>query len=1494
MLKSIKKSVKYFIMFAGTLLLVPTFFYLLLRTPQVQTFIVKRITSHFSDQIKSTISIGKIEFSFFNKLLISDLLIKDRNNDTLIYSSRISAGLRRLDFRNRIFRLGQVDLSDVSVGLISDSTGLMNLTWYLDMLGKSADTAGPQAKAAEVTIDRISVSDGRFLLLRKSAPATATPIDFNNLHASDIACSINNFKIRNDSTVLDVRKLSFRESGGFVVRGFSSDIVIARNSYRFGKIFLNCDSSIINADYVKLTGDSAGSFGKFTDEVRLDVLLEKSLISASDLRYFVPFLKGSDEQVVISGRVFGTVAELKGRDIKVSLRNHSSLDCDFDFSGLPDINNTFIHVAVNNLVTNARDFEKPVLPGSRKLELPDIAGKMGDISFSGSFTGFISDFVAYGRFRTELGSLHTDISLRPFGKNMFRIKGLVAGSNIDLGTVTGNSELLGKISMEANIDGTASSNRTIEGSLTGNIDSLELNKYTYRNVALKGDFTEKTWDGSIKISEKNIRMDLLGMFDFRNELPEFDFTLNMANANLHRLNFEKSDTSSRLSMLLTANFRGNSIDNLFGEIKMLNSTIIRHNSKLELYDFSLKAFNDSNKPAISLRTDFVDAELRGYYNFGAVGNVVKSAMATLIPAEFTPPPPVKGEARNDFRITANFKNTDKINDFFNTGVHFSPGTSINGIFTQDSLIFISAKSSSLGFMNNVFRDLSVDGTYSGDRFDLGVKSSSLSVLGQSEIKDFRIIFGVRPDSFNFRLNWDNKDKVLNTGAFRAAGQFARNPKATKGAILTVNIDSSEVFTRNNLWRISQSSVIMDTSSVTVNKFTLVNGNNMYAINGTVSENPADTLRVMFNGIDISPLSRGNMKPGNTSVTQIPFDPKGIVSGNIVLSNVLRNPVIQSNLAVKGFSILGADYGDISTVSAWNKGNRVVDITARNNLKGIRNLDVTGTYNPESGKVDLDILTSRLPVEALNPLLSFFASGITGTVTGRVNLSGQLNALVMKGAMMAENTSMKINYLQTKYRINDSIYFDKTGIRFRNLKVTDEKGNSGTLTGAIHHKSFRDYTADLTVNMEKNPVLVLNTQAKDNQLFYGTAYATGVCSIKSDQNTLAFEISAKVGKGTKFFIPLNMGLTVTEHPFVTFVNSDSVRKEESRKTIVAQVQTTSSKLELTFDLDVTPDAEVQLLIDPIAGDVIKGKGEGKLNISLNKKGEFKVYGDYTISQGDYLFTLKSLLNKRFEVESGGKITFNGDMSKAEIDLKASYKNLKTSLFPILQDERYNQRISVEPQLNLSGNLFSPVVGFNIILPNADEETKTYLQNAIATPDELSKQFLYLLVMNSFYADPNFRSSSGAGASGTSAMASTTTEMLSNQLSNWLSKISKDFNLGFVYRPSNNEINSQELQVALSTQLLNDKVSINGNFDVRGANSVYGEPITGDFDIEYKITDKIRFKVFNRYNNPYTGRQFPYTQGLGVFYKEDFNKFSDLLKKKESSPMKKEEEVKPKKK
>ena len=305
-----------------------------------------------------------------------------------------------------------------------------------------------------------------------------------------------------------------------------------------------------------------------------------------------------------------------------------------------------------------------------------------------------------------------------------------------------------------------------------------------------------------------------------------------------------------------------------------------------------------------------------------------------------------------------------------------------------------------------------------------------------------------------------------------------------------------------------------------------------------------------------------------------------------------------------------------------------------------------------------------------------------------------NNITLQGAVKTDNASMKINYLQTKYTINDSIRFDTKGIQFDNVKLSDVKGNQATLTGSVNHKNFKDYVVDLTVNINSTGFQVLNTLPKDNELFYGNVYASGVAKINIDQNTLAFDISAKTGKNSKLSIPLNKGLSVSEYSYISFEDAASDKSEMKKpdKPVAAK----TAGIELNMNLEVTPDAEVQIIFDSKVGDVMKGHGSSEnLNINLNKKGDFRISGDYIIEDGDYTFTLGNILNKPFSVENGGKIMFIGDLYDAEIDLKAKYLNLKASLSPILPEEKYAERIRVEPQLSLSGKLFNPLVGFDIV-------------------------------------------------------------------------------------------------------------------------------------------------------------------------------------------------------
>ena len=231
MLKSIKKSFKYLMILVGIILLVPTFGSLILRIPEVQTFMVKRILSHFSEKLQSTMTLGRIEYSFFNKLSIYDLLVKDQNNDTLLYSQKISAGINVLNLSGNILKLGHIELVEPSIALITDSSGMMNLKWYLELFGSSKDTTSRSGN--KFLVNQITINEGRFRLLNMTGPETKIKIDFNNLLLSGINGEIEDISVLNDSINFRINELRFSESSGFLVRSMNSQVTSGSQRYIF-------------------------------------------------------------------------------------------------------------------------------------------------------------------------------------------------------------------------------------------------------------------------------------------------------------------------------------------------------------------------------------------------------------------------------------------------------------------------------------------------------------------------------------------------------------------------------------------------------------------------------------------------------------------------------------------------------------------------------------------------------------------------------------------------------------------------------------------------------------------------------------------------------------------------------------------------------------------------------------------------------------------------------------------------------------------------------------------------------------------------------------------------------------------------------------------------------------------------------------------------------------------------------------------------------------
>ncbi len=362
--------------------------------------------------------------------------------------------------------------------------------------------------------------------------------------------------------------------------------------------------------------------------------------------------------------------------------------------------------------------------------------------------------------------------------------------------------------------------------------------------------------------------------------------------------------------------------------------------------------------------------------------------------------------------------------------------------------------------------------------------------------------------------------------------------------------------------------------------------------------------------------------------------------------------------------------------------------------------------------------------------------------------------------------------------------------------------------------------------------------------------------------MVMDINVKTENGTDLYIPLDGSEEYAEKEYIKFIVKDSSLLVEEK------YEVDLDGMEMNFDLEVTPEAKMQIIFDEEVGDVIRSQGKGQIKMDINTFGDFNIYGNYEITDGDYLFTFENVLNKKFIVAPGSTISFDGDPVEARLDVTAIYK-LKAALrdLALVDVDTSGKRIPVNCHLIMQESLSNPQFDFDVFLPASTADVNSTVRSAINSSGSMNKQIFSLLLLNRFVPVTDQGGFSAGGAGGSSG-----SELLSNQLSNWLSQLSDDFDVGVNYRAGNGATESSEVDVGVSTQLFNDRLTVETNFGVQGdtPESEKASNIAGIFELEYKISKDGKFRT-RVYNEPTDNDNNKDIQGVGLFYTEEFDTF-----------------------
>lgn len=418
------------------------------------------------------------------------------------------------------------------------------------------------------------------------------------------------------------------------------------------------------------------------------------------------------------------------------------------------------------------------------------------------------------------------------------------------------------------------------------------------------------------------------------------------------------------------------------------------------------------------------------------------------------------------------------------------------------------------------------------------------------------------------------------------------------------------------------------------------------------------------------------------------------------------------------------------------------------------------------------------------------------------------------------------------------------------------------------------------------MLVMNTKESPEFPFYGTVYATGNATISGNaQDGVNINVAVTTNRNSSFTYIKDYVSSATSNQFIKFVDKTPRRAIQDSVQIISEYEREQQKQEeeenetdirLNLLVDATPDATMKIIMDPIAGDYISGRGTGNIRTEFYNKGDVRMFGNYRISQGVYKFSLQEVIRKDFNIQEGSTIDFNGDPLNASMNIKASYLVNSASLndlMPNASDYVNQTNVRVNCIMDLTGQLTSPDIKLGLELPNERDEIQALVRNYIPTDEQMNMQILYLLSIGKFYTPENVD-----GTQNSNMMSSVLSSTLSGQLNNALEHIidNNNWNIGTNFSTGEKGWTDMEFEGMLSGQLLNNRLLINGNFGYRD-NPMANTNFVGDFEAEWLVTRSgdIRLKAYNETNDRYYTKTNLTTQGIGIIFRKEFDKWNELL-------------------
>ncbi|MFV5699951.1 translocation/assembly module TamB domain-containing protein [Flavobacterium sp. ZT3R17] len=1418
-----------------------------LSTPYVQTKIAQYFVRSINKDFGINISIDGVAVSAFGGVKFKKVLIIDHHKDTLIYADRIKTtileGKKLLD--------GDLIFGDLRLdGLV------FNLKTYknekesnIDIFIAAFGTGKPSQKHFLLKSSKLHIYNGHFILTDENRE-TPKSVDFTHLNAS-----VNNFQIYGPEVTTIITKMSFLDHRGLYVENLSSKFSYSKKSIKLENLDLVTKDSKLKGDvYLNYKIED---FSNFTDKVQFDIKLKSTSIASNDIRFFYKEL-GKNQHFYTNATIKGTLNDLKITNLNLIDSKNTQIIGNVNFKNLfAKKDQKFYMYGKFKKLSSSYDNLIVILPDILGKKLPTTLKKLGKFTAVGITQITTTAIEASFSMATALGKVQSDLKM----KNLDFIDkasyvGKVVLEDFDIGRLFERKDF-GKVSMNIDVDGKGFKEKYLDTSIKGDVTKIDYNNYTYNNVVVNGKFKMPNYKGQISVNDPNLSMTFDGLLDLSKKDSRYDFHINVENADLHKLNFVK-DSVSIFKGDVVVQASGNTIENLQGNL-FINATSYQNVKGIYSFnDFAVSSVFDQNKVrTITVNSpDIIQGQIVGKYEFSQLKNMVTNSLGSLY-TNYKPNKVKKGQfLKFDFTIY------NKIIEIFYPDISIGANTILKGNINSDNQEFkLNFNSPQIVASNNTFDNIRIAVDNKNPLYNAYIELDSIKNK-YYKIRDFSLINVTMKDTLYFRSEFKGGAKgedYYNLNLYHTINAANKN---------VVGISKSEVKFKDYLWFLNaketpDNQIVFDKAfkNFNIDNIILSHENQEISLKGDLKDTSYKDLKLSFKNVDLNKITPDNNKfvfNGNINGEVNYKQDKNVFqpTASIIIDHLNLN---KTDLGILNFDIQGDESFKKFTINSNLENENFQSFNADGNFEIVDKETI----------LDLKLKFEKFNLGVLSSLGGEVLSNIRGSVSGNSTIQGNLNKPEINGRLYVDNAGMTIPYLNVDYELKDKTIVDLADEKFlfRNNTLTDTKyGTKGTLNGSISHHNFGDWKLDLAIN-SKN-LLALDTKDSEDAAYYGTAFIDGTATIKGPTNSLFIKVDAKSEKGTAIKIPINNAESVSDNNFIHFVTAKE--KYNIQKGIYENTRNYNG-LELEFDFDITPNAEVEVILDRNTGHGMKGKGFGSLLFKINTLGKFNMWGDFQAYEGTYNFKYGGLIDKKFAVKKGGSISWEGNPMKAQLNLEAVYKTTANPAV-LLENSSFNTKVPVEVVIGLRGDLTSPEPDFNIEFPTVSNVLKSEIQYKLNDKDVRQTQALYLLSSGGFLSPEGVNQSDFSGS-----LFETATSLLGGIIQSDNEK----FKVGINFIGADKRIGRETdgRFVATISSKINERITINGKVGVPFG-GINESAIVGDLEVLYRVNEDgtMNLRLFNKENDiNYIGQGIGYTQGLGVSYEVDFDTFKELVNK-----------------